>query len=227
MKIISLLLGILVASTAMAFSLFGPKTYEECLLKNMKGVSNDTAAKAVQYACMTQFMDDSAPPTKAEQAEAARLENFKREADLRRKNRADRCGVSAFGEYVQIKELNQRDNSAGAHQKAVSLIKNPLFDQNMRKISFQNNNDFAITFLRVGFVKGNMCPTDRTAYEAIITCDGHKNHQMVSSYSHGALTCDGLPKNFSGQHYCFIGIVPASGGSDSLLDLYERLGICN
>lgn len=145
-QIILIPLGVLVSWNVMAFSLFGPKTYEECLLKNMKGVSNDTAAKAVQYACMVQFMESSPPPSKAEQAEATRLENLKKEADIKRKNRADKCGVTTFGEYVEIKELNQNDNTAGAYQKAVGLIKNAQFDQNMRRISFQNNNDFSISF---------------------------------------------------------------------------------
>lgn len=76
-------------------------------------------------------------------------------------------------------------------------------------------------------MKGKTCPSDTTAYEAIITCDGIRNHQTVNRFSYGSLSCDSIPKNFSGYPYCFVGVTANAGGnSDSLLDLYERLGMC-
>ncbi len=47
-----------VSATASA-GLFGPSTWDECILANMKGVGSDMAARAVAEACTRQF-----PPKK-------------------------------------------------------------------------------------------------------------------------------------------------------------------
>lgn len=39
--------------------LFGPSTYEECVLENMKGVSSDVAADAVKRACRSKYSKKS------------------------------------------------------------------------------------------------------------------------------------------------------------------------
>lgn len=36
-----------------------PKTFEECVLKNMKGVTSDSAANMISMACMNQFPQNS------------------------------------------------------------------------------------------------------------------------------------------------------------------------
>ena len=62
-----------VASVFFAFpglavaGLFGPSTWDECILANMKGVGSDMAARAVAEACARQFppkkpAEKSAPP---------------------------------------------------------------------------------------------------------------------------------------------------------------------
>ena len=43
------------ANTSFAFNFFGPKNFEDCLLKGMKGVSSDSAAQAVIFACKKKF----------------------------------------------------------------------------------------------------------------------------------------------------------------------------
>lgn len=47
-KTIFCALPLIVSTNVMAWSLFGPKTYEECILENMKGVSSDTTANEVK-----------------------------------------------------------------------------------------------------------------------------------------------------------------------------------
>jgi hypothetical protein len=42
-------------SYAFAWSLFGPKSYEDCVINNMKGVSSDDAARAIRNACRKKF----------------------------------------------------------------------------------------------------------------------------------------------------------------------------
>ena len=46
---------LLCSAEAYAWSFFGPKTYEDCILQGMKGVTSDVAAGAVQRACLTKF----------------------------------------------------------------------------------------------------------------------------------------------------------------------------
>ena len=39
----------------LAWSIFGPKNFDECILENMKGVTSDIAAKAIGDSCYTKF----------------------------------------------------------------------------------------------------------------------------------------------------------------------------
>jgi hypothetical protein len=55
MKYILIAVLVLLSIRPTSAGLFGPDTYEECILKNMKGVSNDVAANAVENACRNQF----------------------------------------------------------------------------------------------------------------------------------------------------------------------------
>jgi len=57
MKILSLILLLLVSSNVFAFSLFGPKNYDECILENMKDINSDVAASAVKRACHMKFKE--------------------------------------------------------------------------------------------------------------------------------------------------------------------------
>jgi hypothetical protein len=56
MKIfLKVLLLMFVSSSCFAWSVFGPKDYDECILENMKGVNNDIAAHAVKKSCREKF----------------------------------------------------------------------------------------------------------------------------------------------------------------------------
>lgn len=60
-------------STASAWSLFGPKNYDECILQNMKGINEQTAAQAVIISCTNKFPDRSAPQCKLRQLTSSEL----------------------------------------------------------------------------------------------------------------------------------------------------------
>lgn len=47
------------ASGAANAGLFGPDNYDECILKGMKGVVSDVAARAIQSACRNKFPETS------------------------------------------------------------------------------------------------------------------------------------------------------------------------
>ena len=55
MKKILVLLLLMVSTNVFAWSLFGPTNFDECLLENMKGVTSDQAAEAIEYACEVKF----------------------------------------------------------------------------------------------------------------------------------------------------------------------------
>lgn len=57
MKTAALIISMLLSANTHAWSLFGPKTYEECILQNMKGVTSDSAATQIQVACAVKFLD--------------------------------------------------------------------------------------------------------------------------------------------------------------------------
>lgn len=50
---------LLLSSHALAWSPFGPKTYEDCILQGMKGVTSDVAARTIQAACSEKFPNTS------------------------------------------------------------------------------------------------------------------------------------------------------------------------
>jgi L-cysteine desulfidase len=57
MKKVLVLLLLMVSTSVFAWSLFGPKNYDECVLENMKGVSTDTAARLVANSCHEKFKE--------------------------------------------------------------------------------------------------------------------------------------------------------------------------
>jgi hypothetical protein len=55
MKILPLIAGILLTPSVCLAGWLGPSNYDECIFKNMKGVTSDRAATAIGEACRRQF----------------------------------------------------------------------------------------------------------------------------------------------------------------------------
>lgn len=55
----SLIIFVCTTGTTFAWSLFGPKNYDDCILKGMQGITSDRAAGAVVNACRNKFPDKS------------------------------------------------------------------------------------------------------------------------------------------------------------------------
>lgn len=49
---------------AFAWSLFGPKSYDDCIIQNMKGVTSDYAASQISRACRSKFPPEIPRPEK-------------------------------------------------------------------------------------------------------------------------------------------------------------------
>lgn len=47
------------ATNCYSWSIFEPKTYEECILENMKGINGDVAAQLVARSCKTKFEENN------------------------------------------------------------------------------------------------------------------------------------------------------------------------
>lgn len=62
MRKLVILFLILYLNQSYAWSLFGPRSLEDCILENMKGVTSDDAATQIRAACMLKFSDNE--PTK-------------------------------------------------------------------------------------------------------------------------------------------------------------------
>jgi hypothetical protein len=61
---VALVILILLASPVHA-GIFGPSTYEECILENMKGVQSDRAAILIHRVCRKQFPEEKKTPRQA------------------------------------------------------------------------------------------------------------------------------------------------------------------
>jgi hypothetical protein len=60
-KILPIALTIFFSTDALAWSIFEPKNFDECILENMKGVTSDIAANAIGKSCAAKY------PKKTEQ----------------------------------------------------------------------------------------------------------------------------------------------------------------
>ena len=58
-----LLITIALIQPAQAWSLFGPKNYDQCILKNTKGVADGTALALIMLACSNEFPSKAATNT--------------------------------------------------------------------------------------------------------------------------------------------------------------------
>jgi len=96
MKCELMLFGWLVAGPATA-GWFGPSTYEECVLENIKGVSSNGAALAVRLACNKQFpLPPRAPEPQPLSADPSAAEKKTYETQLVACVRADEAREAAF-----------------------------------------------------------------------------------------------------------------------------------
>jgi hypothetical protein len=63
----------LYSTNSIAWTLFGPKNYDECILQNMKGVTDKTAAELIMMSCLSKF-DTPSTAKKCTEREFTRTE---------------------------------------------------------------------------------------------------------------------------------------------------------
>lgn len=85
--ILHIIVAILFLPIYTSAGFFGPSNYDECVLENMKGVTSDQAARAIQVACRKKFP--------VEKEDLRKYENITKE---QRKNISGKAGIE-YGNY--------------------------------------------------------------------------------------------------------------------------------
>ena len=84
MKALSyIILLILVSPITTSAGFFGPSNYDECVLENMKGVTSDQAARAIQAACTKKFPLEKEDLSKYENISKEKLDKIDGKASLK------------------------------------------------------------------------------------------------------------------------------------------------
>lgn len=137
--------------SASAWNPFGPKNFDDCIIKNMKGVTSDTAAISIRHACRQKFPENA--PSKVQEpttrAGYPRLDIWDKPYNRR--------------VFENINVGRTRSNQYGGFEMTVT-----------------NKNEFTITGIYIGIPSGKSsgkCPLDKSAYVEIHECDGiiHSN----------------------------------------------------
>ena len=92
------MLLLLVSTNVFAFSLFGPKNYDECVLENMKGVSSDTAASLVALSCREMYKEKVVDNSQINQWILIQKDNEKNTYYFK-------SSIPKYGEVVTVKEM--------------------------------------------------------------------------------------------------------------------------
>jgi hypothetical protein len=82
MKVIFLLIIFFSLSDCFAWSLFGPRSYDDCILENMKGVTNKEASLQIQIACESKFPGDEPKKCKMRELTKAEIGKISAEAEV-------------------------------------------------------------------------------------------------------------------------------------------------
>lgn len=192
-----------------AWSLFGPKTYEECIQVNMKGVASDKAAVAVEDSCYTQFL---------EAKDNALLE--------KKKQRFANCGIPLdIWKYRKVFSIDTVNPAVT--DKYLNNIKNLSLNRNNMQLSLQNNNDFGVSYLKIGFIKGKTCPTKIADFESTIACSTNSSKEGVQTKSFGTLSCDGANNKDKNLPFCLASYSPVYDPfNEELITFMEKNGYC-
>ena len=181
--------GVALAANAQWWNPLATKTLDECILQNMKGVTSNDAATLVAQACARQF-----PPTESAEGQ-------------RKKKLLERCGLDA--DHWKTRALfaldgKSIDKTAGFIRKITRLS----FDAQRNWLKIQNNNDFGLSGVMIGFARGKTCPSSISSYDATVYCAHAISSAGVGANSYGTFACNEVPSEVKGYGICVIGISP-------------------
>lgn len=190
--------------------LFGPSTYEDCIIDGAKSAKSDEAMTSITAACYAKFKEKT--------DRAVERENRERQEKLLKK-----CTLDV--------EANTRGkvlfSGGGKAIKAMNSLKGHQFSLPPPSISFQNNGPMPVAAVMLGFGPPNkQCTSDLKAYKATLLCSNEYQQVQVSRF--GTLPCQDEAKKFAGQDYCIVAIGYSNTGSGkSLVEMLNDGGFCD
>ena len=202
--------GLAFAAHAQWWNPLAPKTLDECILQNMKGVTSNDAATLVAQACARQF-----PPAESEEGK-------------KKKKLLDTCGLDADHWKTRIVfTIDSKRNPAKTSEIGRNL-KKVSFNSQMTSLKLQNNNNFGLSTVMVGFVRSKTCPTIISEYEATVVCGNPSTNGGIGPNSYGTFACNEVPIEVRGYGICVIGISPIYDQfNDDLQNWMMANGYCN
>jgi hypothetical protein len=160
----------LVLSASANAGIFGPSSFEECILDQMKGIKSDSAADAVTYACRIKF-----PPKETSSytpPETPQIHLFSSLGDMR-------PTLNALVAKIDIVSINTEQTGTNMYG-----VKSYDYGHHL-KINLTNRHNFPINTIQVGIPKkGNNCSWDVSQYAEVYDCSG-----TAGALSSGLFTC--------------------------------------
>lgn len=205
-----------------------PKNYEDCILKNMKDVSGDDATQAIKDACRQKF------PQELDANDRRILEKLAQESKLKDAE-YEKCGIRSNNrqDYHFLFSLGEGTPAQNAvTQNILNQLNNKLYDYLERTIGFQNNNNFGISAVRIGFTKLKQCTQKQSEYTYTTVCTNNwpttpRTSHGVPPNTYGTLSCGKLPRQANSLGMCIIGYSPIYNPfDDSLLDFLRSVKSC-
>ena len=188
--LIAIGLGLSIQANAQWWNPLAPKTMEECILQNMKGVTSNDAAGLVAQACARKF-------PKEESEEGKKKKKLLERCDLDADSWKSRYLFSIDG------KLNPEKS-----KEFVSKIKRLSFNAQKNSLRLQNNNSFGLSTVQIGFSRGKTCSDNINDYEATVVCGNALTTAGIGPNSYGTFACNEVPHEVSGYGFCVIGISP-------------------
>lgn len=140
---------LLASQKSFSWSLFGKQTYEECILQNMKGVTNDRVAQQIQFAC--------AEKTK----EPSKLKSLK--CRMRNLTKEEANQVSATAEYTDYDSAITLTVHNG--NRNISIGSGELSVRGNDKSYVYKLNGYDIESLKVGTLRASVVDGNKFLFE--------------------------------------------------------------
>jgi len=198
-------------SPAIAWSLFGPSTYDECILDKLDSAMSDTQVAIIMNACQSMF------PSKKIEKKATEAPPQKIDYES--------CGLDP--DHWKTRMLFPMDYFGSVTYEILERLKNTTYDATKNTIGFQNKNDFGISAVKIGFTSSSKCPRKAEDYAYSTICQSISTDIGVPQNTYGTLQCGLLPLEAARLSLCHIGYSPVYDQFDnSLLTFLKSKKYC-
>lgn len=217
MKIILFILFLFLSSYSYAqwSNPFKSKTPEDCILEKIKDVRGEDAINLLTRTCWEKY------------GQNYKITPSEIKANKLLKDRKIKCRIpeDSYNFHYYFVNYNGGLNYKNRNVSVISNFKNKNIDLN--GIEFQNNNNFGISGVMIGFTNAKQCPSKLEDYDLTSYCSNYTTESGINSSSYGKIRCN-LPKASTGKGFCILGYSPTYNKfDDSLLIFSEKNGLCS